>query len=73
VGSRLETVAAAVAVFAAGIAAWCLAGSWLGSHKDVIRVVRRFGHWIVPGIFVLIGAVIVVGSGVLSVPFPRAA
>jgi len=47
-----------VAVFAAGVAVWCLAGSWLGSHERVIEVVRRSGHWIVPAVFVLIGAVI---------------
>lgn len=49
------------AVFAAGVAAWCLAGSWLGSHKGVIRVVQRFGHWIVPGVFMVIGATILIG------------
>lgn len=49
-----------VAVFAAGVAAWCLAASWLGSHKQVIAVVERFGHWIVPAVFMLIGAVILV-------------
>ncbi|MEV4755454.1 cadmium resistance transporter [Micromonospora sp. NPDC049559] len=57
-----------VAVFAVGVAAWCLAGSWLGSHRRVIAMVRRFGHWIVPGVFMLIGAVIVVESG--SAPGP---
>jgi cadmium resistance protein CadD (predicted permease) len=47
-----------IAVFAVGVAAWCLAGSWLGSHKKVIAVVRRHGHWIVPVVFVLLGTVI---------------
>ncbi|GAA3755860.1 CadD family cadmium resistance transporter [Plantactinospora mayteni] len=55
-----------VAVFAVGVAAWCLAGSWLGSHKKVIEVVQRFGHWIVPVVFMSIGAVIVAESGVLG-------
>ncbi|MEV1287921.1 cadmium resistance transporter [Micromonospora sp. NPDC049679] len=55
-----------VAVFTIGIAAWCLAGSWLGSHKNVITVVERYGHWIVPGVFMLIGAVIILESGVLT-------
>jgi cadmium resistance protein CadD (predicted permease) len=55
-----------VAVFAVGVALWCLAGSWLGSHRTVIAVVRRFGHWIVPGVFMLIGAAIVIESGVLG-------
>ncbi|ROT33449.1 cadmium resistance transporter [Micromonospora sp. HM5-17] len=53
-----------IAVFTAGVAVWCLAGSWLGSHRSVIAVVQRFGHWIVPAVFMLIGAVIVIESGV---------
>jgi cadmium resistance transport/sequestration family protein len=53
-----------VGVFAVGVAAWCLAGSWLGSHPNVIRIVNRFGHWIVPGVFMVIGAVILVESGI---------
>jgi cadmium resistance protein CadD (predicted permease) len=66
----LRTIGAAdslitVAVFAAGVAVWCLAGSWLGSHRRVIAVVQRFGHWIVPGVFMLIGAVIINESGVV--------
>ncbi|SCL17518.1 cadmium resistance transporter (or sequestration) family protein [Micromonospora pallida] len=55
-----------VAVFAVGVAVWCLAGSWLGSHRKVVDVVERYGHWLVPGVFMLIGAVIVFESGVLA-------
>jgi len=39
---------------------------WLGSHRKAIEVVQRYGHWIVPGVFMLIGAVIIVESGVLA-------
>ena len=39
---------------------WRLAASWFGSHKKVIDIVQRYGHWIVPGVFMLIGAVIVI-------------
>ncbi|BCB78122.1 cadmium resistance transporter [Phytohabitans flavus] len=56
-----------VAVFAIGVAVWCLAGSWLGSHRKVIAVVERWGHWIVPLVFMSIGAFIVLESGVLTV------
>ncbi|HEU4420932.1 MAG TPA: cadmium resistance transporter [Pilimelia sp.] len=55
-----------IAIFAVGVAVWCLAGSWLGSHEKIIEVVQRFGHWIVPGVFMVIGAVIVIESGVLT-------
>ncbi len=52
-----------IAVFAALVALWCAAGSWLGSHRKVIEVVQRFGHWMVPIVFMLIGAVILLSSG----------
>jgi cadmium resistance transport/sequestration family protein len=55
-----------IAVFAVLVAVWCLAGSWLASHKAVIAMVERYGHWIVPGVFMVIGAVIVIESGVLA-------
>jgi cadmium resistance protein CadD (predicted permease) len=54
-----------IAVFAAGVGLWCAAGSWLGSHKRIIEVVQRYGQWIVPAVFMLIGTVIVAESGVL--------
>jgi cadmium resistance protein CadD (predicted permease) len=47
-----------VAVFAAGTAVWCLAGSWLGAHPAVVALVERWGHWLVPAVFVTIGAAI---------------
>ena len=47
-----------VAVFAIGTAVWCLAGAWLGSHPRVIAVLGRFGHWIVPVVFVVLGLAI---------------
>jgi cadmium resistance protein CadD (predicted permease) len=55
-----------VAVFAVLVAVWCLASSWLGSHRKVIPVVERFGHWIVPIVFMLLGVLIVVESRVLG-------
>jgi cadmium resistance protein CadD (predicted permease) len=55
-----------VAMFAVGVAVRCLAGSWLGSHRQVIEVVQRWGHWIVPAVFMAIGAIIVIESGVLG-------
>ncbi|GLY78291.1 cadmium resistance transporter [Actinoallomurus iriomotensis] len=61
-GSTIVTVV----VFAVGVAVWCLAGSWLGSHKKIVDVVRRYGQWIVPAVFIVIGTVIVVASGVLT-------
>lgn len=55
-----------VVVFLVLIAVWCLLGALLGSHKTVIAVIERYGHWIVPFVFVLIGSAIVGESGVLG-------
>jgi cadmium resistance transport/sequestration family protein len=55
-----------VVVFAVLVAVWCAVASWLGSHRAVIGVVQRWGHWIVPVVFIAIGAVIVAESGVVG-------
>ncbi|MFF0155679.1 cadmium resistance transporter [Micromonospora sp. NPDC005203] len=53
-------------VFVLLIALWCAAGAWLGGHPRVVRLVERAGHWLVPAIFVGVGVVILVSSGVLG-------
>ena len=55
-----------VLVFAVLVAVWCAAASWLGSHRRIIDAVRRYGHWLVPLVFITIGLVILLESGVLS-------
>jgi cadmium resistance protein CadD (predicted permease) len=47
-----------IAVFAVLVAVWCLAAAWLGGHGRVIALLGRFGHWLVPLVFVVIGLVI---------------
>lgn len=47
--------AVTLAVFAAGVALWCLAGSLLVRHQGVTEVIARYGHWILPAAFILIG------------------
>lgn len=51
-----------VVVFALGTAVWCLAGSWLGTHPRVVAVLGRWGHWIVPVVFVVLGLAILATS-----------
>ncbi|MGC5009806.1 cadmium resistance transporter [Streptosporangium sp. DT93] len=51
-----------IAVFAVLVAVWCAAASWLGSHRKVIALVERWGRWLVPVVFMVIGAVIVLES-----------
>ncbi|MGC4854828.1 cadmium resistance transporter [Micromonospora sp. DT4] len=53
-------------VFVLLVGLWCAAAAWLGGHRRVVRLVERAGHWLVPAIFVGIGVVILVGSGVLG-------
>jgi cadmium resistance transport/sequestration family protein len=55
-----------VIVFAALVAVWCLAGAWLGSRRRAVAVMERYGHWIVPLVFIAVGAFIVLESGVLT-------
>lgn len=55
-----------VVVFFIGVAVWCLAGWWLSTRGEVVAVIERWGHWIVPAVFVVLGVVILVGSGVLG-------
>jgi cadmium resistance protein CadD (predicted permease) len=55
-----------VMVFAVLVGIWCAAGSWLGSHGKVIVIVERFGHWLVPAVFMVIGTVIVWDSGLIG-------
>ena len=42
-------------VFAACVALWCLAGGLLVRHERVTSVIKRYGHWILPAAFILIG------------------
>ena len=62
VGSTVVTIV----VFAVLVAVWCLAASWLGSHRRVIAAVGRYGHWLVPLVFIAIGVVIIAGSDVVT-------
>jgi cadmium resistance protein CadD (predicted permease) len=44
-----------LAVFAVGVAAWCVAGALLTRHARVTATISRYGHWILPAAFILIG------------------
>jgi len=47
-------VAVTLAVFAVGVAVWCLAGGLLTRHARVTATLGRYGHWILPVAFILI-------------------
>lgn len=39
---------------------WCLVARWLGRHELVLRSVERWGHWLVPMIFIALGTYILI-------------
>ena len=55
-----------IAVFAACVALWCAAGSLLVSHRQVTQVIERWGHWIIPAVYILIGLYIFQKTGALG-------
>lgn len=48
-------IAVTLVVFAACVGLWCLAGGLLTRHQRVTAAVARYGHWILPVAFILIG------------------
>jgi cadmium resistance protein CadD (predicted permease) len=64
--SSVTDIAITVAVFAIGVAIWCAAGSWLVSHRRITDVITRWGHWIVPAVFIAIGGYIFYKGGVFG-------
>jgi cadmium resistance protein CadD (predicted permease) len=53
-------------VFAFGVAIWCAAGSCLVAHRRSIEAIRQWGHWIIPGVFILIGVYVFYKGGALG-------
>ena len=52
-----------VAVLLIMVAIWCAIAWWLGSRRRVIAMLKHFGHWLVPLVFIAIGAVVIINSG----------
>jgi cadmium resistance protein CadD (predicted permease) len=59
-------IAVTLALFVIGVALWCLAGFWLVSHHKITQMVERWGQWIVPAVYVLIGLYIFEKGGILG-------
>ena len=55
-----------IGVFLAGVGLYCLASIRLAGHRAVIQAVQRWGEWIVPVVFILIGFYIFYKTGALS-------
>jgi cadmium resistance protein CadD (predicted permease) len=52
--ARAGQVVVTLAVFAVGVAVWCLAGDLLTRFARGTAAVSRYGHWILPAAFILI-------------------
>jgi cadmium resistance protein CadD (predicted permease) len=50
-------------VFAVCVALWCLAGTLLTRQQRVTETISRYGHWILPAVFILIGVYILHKTG----------
>jgi cadmium resistance protein CadD (predicted permease) len=48
-------VALTLAVFVVGVAVWCVAGALLTRHHRITDTLARYGRWILPAAFILIG------------------
>jgi cadmium resistance protein CadD (predicted permease) len=59
-------LAVTVIIFAVGVAVWCMAGFWLASHGCVTRLIERWGQWIIPMMYILIGTYIFHKAGALG-------
>lgn len=55
-----------IVVFAIGVALWCLAGSWLVSHRRITALIERWGQWIIPAVYLAIGLYVFYKAGVLD-------
>jgi cadmium resistance protein CadD (predicted permease) len=64
--SSLAGIVLTVVVFMVGTALYCLAGSRFAAHRGVNRYIERWGQWIVPVVFILIGVYIFYKTGALS-------
>ena len=64
--SSAGDIAVTLGMFGLGVALWCAAGSWLASRRTIMRAIGRWGHWIVPAVFVVLGACILYKGGALG-------
>jgi cadmium resistance protein CadD (predicted permease) len=64
--SSVAQTVVTLAVFAAGVAVWCLAGWLLAARGPVRDTVGRYGHWILPAAFIAIGLYTLHETGALG-------
>jgi cadmium resistance protein CadD (predicted permease) len=53
-------------VFAIGVAVWCALGALLTAHPAAVAVVQRWGHWVIPVVYIAIGVAIMWKTGLIG-------
>ncbi|MDH6576807.1 cadmium resistance transporter [Kitasatospora sp. MAP5-34] len=56
----------ATALFLALIGLWCGVGALLGAHGALVAGLGRVSHWLIPAVFITVGALILILSGTLN-------
>jgi cadmium resistance protein CadD (predicted permease) len=64
--SSAAAIAVIIAVFIAGVGVYCLASIRIAGHRKVIQAIQRWGQWVIPVVFILIGFYIFFKTGALS-------
>ena len=64
--STAAEIAVIIPVFLAGVGLCCLASIRFAGHRAVIQAMQRWGQWIVPVVYILIGFYIFYKTGALS-------
>ena len=62
-------IAGALAVtvlYLALVAGWCAAGALLGGHRAIVTTLGRISHWLVPMVFIAVGVLLIITSGILT-------
>jgi cadmium resistance protein CadD (predicted permease) len=54
------------ALFLILVGVWCVAGAVIAGRPEVIDVLGDMGHWLVPVVFIAVGALILLTSGTLQ-------
>jgi cadmium resistance protein CadD (predicted permease) len=49
-----------LSMYAVLLPVWCFSGKWLGGRPIALRFVDRYGHWVVPIVFIGLGVYILI-------------
>jgi len=64
--SSAATIGVIITVFMAGVGVYCLASIRMAGHRKVIEAIQRWGQWVIPVVFILLGFYIFYKTGALS-------